>query len=278
MTALNMTVFKLKIIAITTMLIDHIGAAVLWPILQDAYVITPLLINSYMLTRYIGRIAFPIFAYLIANGCRHTKSIGMYMLRLGFLAIISEPVFDIAFRRAAGINFLRDTNIFYTLFLGVAAVVIFENVRKWLKKLGEMSGQLIPANILAFLAALPMLMFAFMLGSDYSHIGVGLIFVLYIISPKIHPETPPKSHPETHPKSHPETRPDNRVASVAVMAIGMLLLYFGNWIMLIFSLIAVALIAIYNGKPGLYNQKIKWGFYFFYPVHLAALIAVRAIF
>ena len=248
-----MTVFKLKIIAITTMLIDHIGAAILLPILEDAAVITPLLLNTYTLMRFIGRIAFPIFAYLIANGCRHTKSIGMYMLRLGLLAIISEPIFDIAFRRATGINFLRDTNIFYTLFLGVAAIVVFENVRKWLKKLGEMSGQFIPANIFAVVAALPMLLFAFMLGSDYSHIGVGLIFVIYIIN-------------------H-----ENRIGSSAAMVAGMLLLYYGNWTMLIGSLIAVVLIALYNGKPGLYNQKIKWGFYFFYPAHLAVLIAVRAI-
>ena len=248
-----MTVFKLKIIACAAMLIDHIGAAIMLPMIEDANVVTSLFMSSYWLMRYVGRVAFPIFAYLIANGGQHTKSVGKYMLRLGALAIVSELLFDIAFRSPTGINFLSDTNIFYTLFLGVAAIFIYEKVGQGLKKLGEMSGQFMPAKILAVVAALPMLYFALRLGTDYSYTGVGLILAIYII------------------------RPENKIGSCIAMVAGMIILYHANILLLVFSLIAVVLIAVYNGKPGLYNQKIKWGFYLFYPAHLAALIAVRAI-
>jgi len=106
------------------MLVDHIGAVSIWP--------TPLYF------RYIGRIAFPIYAYMIAQGCRHTKNINKYLLRLGIFALISEIPFDVAFNHYTlmddgiprfGINFLRYTNVFYTLFLGVACIMIYEKLK-----------------------------------------------------------------------------------------------------------------------------------------------------
>ena len=66
-----MTVLKLKIIACISMLIDHIGAVILVPMLDEASGMV--IMQTYLLTRGIGRIAFPIFAYLIAQGCVRTK-------------------------------------------------------------------------------------------------------------------------------------------------------------------------------------------------------------
>jgi len=120
-----MTVFKLKLIAITTMLIDHIGAAILMSYLNSGF-----LGNLYFISRAIGRIAFPIFAYLIANGCKHTKNINKYIIRLGILAIISEIPFDLTFIWWSGINFLQDTNVFYTLFLGAVGISIYEELKQ----------------------------------------------------------------------------------------------------------------------------------------------------
>ncbi|NLG25127.1 MAG: hypothetical protein GX558_07200, partial [Clostridiales bacterium] len=67
--------------AITTMLIDHLGAAV--------FVGTP----YYTPMRVVGRLAFPIFAYCIAAGCVFTRDIGRYALRIGISAIIAQPFY-----------------------------------------------------------------------------------------------------------------------------------------------------------------------------------------
>ena len=70
----------LKWIAVITMLIDHVGV-VFFP--------------EYSIIRWIGRISFPLFAFLICEGYRHTSNIWKYFLRLGIFAIISEIPYDI---------------------------------------------------------------------------------------------------------------------------------------------------------------------------------------
>jgi len=235
-----MSVFVLKIIACTAMLIDHFGAAILLPMLDESGFNAEI----YMAMRNIGRIAFPIYAYLIAQGCTHTKHIGKYLLRLGLLAILSEPFFDIAFW-SGDINFLHNTNIFYTLFLGATAITFHQKMRQiFANSLGEIAG---------LLGVIPAAMVAIWLSTDYSLFGVGIIFLIYIM------------------------RPENRTGRVVAMLIGTTALYLGNLNFMLLSYVAVVLVAIYNGQLGPNNRLIKWGFYFFYPVHIAALIALRAI-
>ena len=74
----------LKIIACVTMLIDHIGAV---------------LLPQYFSLRMIGRIAFPIYCFLLVEGAHYTKNPGKYALRLGIGMLLSELPFDLAFSR-----------------------------------------------------------------------------------------------------------------------------------------------------------------------------------
>jgi len=121
--------FLLKVIAIICMLSSHIST-VLGRQSLSVFLDWPIFIH-------IGTIAFPIFAYMISQGCIRTKNINKYLLRLGIFAIISEIPFDLAFNTHMGedgipvfdIDFLINTNIFYTLFLGVACVVVYENLK-----------------------------------------------------------------------------------------------------------------------------------------------------
>ena len=90
---LNMDTGLLKLIAMISMLIDHVGAVVL----PDVGIL-----------RWIGRLAMPIFAYCLMVGLEHTRSVKKYLLRLLIVAVISQPLFTWSF--FTGIN--NFTNFF----------------------------------------------------------------------------------------------------------------------------------------------------------------------
>lgn len=107
----------LKWIAIITMVIDHVGAIIV-PITEDAAL--------YIVHRAIGRIAFPIFAFLLVEGLRHTSNRYKYCRNMAIFACVSEIPFDIAFN-----NTLFDPNsqnIFVTLTLGIIMLHCLEHI------------------------------------------------------------------------------------------------------------------------------------------------------
>lgn len=103
--------FTLKMIAIISMLIDHIG-----------YIFFPDLLYF----RAIGRIAFPIFCFLIVEGFYHTSSHINYLTRLCIFAVISEIPFDLAF--FGSVIDLQHQNVFITLALGLASLFCLEEM------------------------------------------------------------------------------------------------------------------------------------------------------
>lgn len=148
-----MTGFILKIIAITTMLIDHVG-----------YIfISEQGLN--LMFRGIGRLAFPIFIFLVAEGCCKTKDIKKYMARLIAFAFISEIPFDLAFSN----QYLEygHQNVFFTLALGTMSVYLYDlyNDKKFFKYL---------AIILPPIAAE-------ILHTDYGAVGVLMILAVYLV-------------------------------------------------------------------------------------------------
>ncbi len=141
---------QLKWIAIVAMTIDHIGA-ILFPQL--------------IFLRIIGRIAFPIFCFLIVEGIHYTKNLEQYMLRLGCFAILSQVPFNYAF---SGV--FLDTerlNVFFTLFFAVFIIYV-------LCKIEYTSIKLI------FLTIMILLIEWFASGIDYGSLGVMTIIIMYI--------------------------------------------------------------------------------------------------
>lgn len=102
----------LKLIAIVSMMIDHIGA-VLYPDIS--------------LFRVIGRLAFPIFAFLLVEGYHYTRNQKNYLIRLLLFAFISEIPFDLAFNQSV-LEFSHQ-NVFFTLFLGLVAINIYNKYK-----------------------------------------------------------------------------------------------------------------------------------------------------
>ena len=135
----------LKLIAIVTMTIDHFGAAFLGRFMMsggfmeimyssDANAIMEwlaqngVLYTCYTVTRLIGRIAFPIYCFLLVEGFLRTRDVRKYALRLGLFALISEIPFDLAFK--AKVLEFSYQNIFFTLLLGLLTMIACDVVER----------------------------------------------------------------------------------------------------------------------------------------------------
>ena len=228
-----MSVFTLKMIAFSSMLLDHL--AVVFPGIFPFWF------------RGIGRFAWPIFAFLLAEGFRHTKSPEKFVLRLIAFALISEIPYDIAMGK--DINFFSDTNIFYTLFLGGMAICLYERmINKYKWQTAAVISALFPTAVLAEL-----------LSTEYGGMGVLFIFTAYAIKPQW-----------------------LRMAAVGGFALSQFIplipahllgidIELEYWLMIPFAIVTLPLLALYNGKRGI---QAKWLFYTLYPGHLLLLSAL----
>ena len=120
---------QLKLIAYITMLIDHTAHV----LLQNGIMVTypecsPYVKPVMILMRGIGRIAFPIFSFLLVEGLIHTRSRVKYLLRILLLAIISEPVFDYANN---GVFYYADyQNVFITLLIAATTMCVLSLIEQ----------------------------------------------------------------------------------------------------------------------------------------------------
>jgi len=140
--------FTLKMIAIVSMVIDHIG-----------YVLFP----EVIILRIIGRLAFPIFTYILTEGFFYTRDVKKYMMRLGIFALVSEVPFDLA--TTGKVLEFNHQNVFFTLFLGVLMMCLVSKTKNIVIQYG----------IVAFL-----ILVCRLLHTDYSTTGLLIIFIFYI--------------------------------------------------------------------------------------------------
>lgn len=153
----------LKWIAMITMFIDHIGAVVLEYIPQFEL---PAVNAAYYVMRYIGRLAFPLFCFLLVEGYHHTSNRMRYLRDLLIFGLISEIPFEICFMSEPGNGF---HNIFWTLALGLGVLMALDYAKT--KYVNATWMNLLIMVVGAYAAET--------LGCDYGAIGVLLIFILY---------------------------------------------------------------------------------------------------
>lgn len=208
-----MNVLTLKLIALTTMIVDHYGA---------------IFHGNIMAFRMIGRLAFPIYCFLLVEGYFHSSNIKKYAKRLFIFALISEVPFDLAFYGKLG---FQHQNIFFTLFLGLMAIYFMEN--KVTKYNYSKNTVIIVACILSILLAV-----------DYNIVGIIYILSFYF------------------------TRSYVKNKKFIIIAITMFIVNLSPSFIQQFSILALILLYFYNGKLGPKNKFLQILFYAAYPLHL----------
>ena len=153
----------LKWIAMVTMFIDPIGAAVLEYIPQ---IEIPAVNITYYVLRYIGRLAFPIYCFLLVEGYHHTRNQMRYLRDLLIFAVISEIPFEICFLAEKGNGF---HNVYWTLSIGMGVMMALDYAKAKYANATWMNLLIMVVGAYA----------AETLGCDYGAIGVLLIFILY---------------------------------------------------------------------------------------------------
>lgn len=158
----------LKLIACITMLIDHIGASCIEARYETAENCPAGLTEFDLVLRLIGRLAFPIFCFLLVEGFLHTHDVKKYIRRLLLFGAVSEIPFDRAFFRTPFA--WQHQNVYWTLALGVIAMAAMQRFQDDAGRLTWRGGA---AAVVCALAAE-------LAATDYGAIGVALIVALYL--------------------------------------------------------------------------------------------------
>lgn len=258
------TGYNLKIIALITMFIDHIAAVLIWRVYVASYRITAsmqlsenigdkivlwvannqhMVYTVYEWMRYIGRMAFPIYCFLLVEGFLHTRNVAKYAGRLAVFAIISEIPFDLAI--SGKIWVYSSNNVFFTLVLGLLAIWALSYIEKFHEFWQEKHYEAILGGILTLSAGLIVIVgfgaFAdIVLFTDYGLGGIVAIVALYLLR-------------------------GNRMIAFAVSVLALTVIT-GD--IEILAMLMLYPIMMYDGNRG---KNMKYVFYAFYPVHLFIL-------
>lgn len=219
----------LKLIACVAMLLDHTAA-----VLVGDY-------KTYILLRSIGRIAFPVFCFLLAEGAHYTKSPEKYALRLAVGALLAEIPFDLAL--FGGVTW-ECQSVMLTLLLGFGAI--------W-------AGNAAPNMPRKVAVMVPFILAGYFLQVDYGWQGVLLVCLLSIL----------------------RDRPQGRwmQAGATVLVLSMIPSFPVNILgipvlMEMLGVLALIPIALYRGEKRTRSKAVQWAFYLFYPAHLMLLWCV----
>ena len=229
----------IKIIACISMLIDHIG-----------YMFFP----YEPIFRIIGRLAFPLFAFFIAEGSYYTKKPLRRILLLLALAI----VFLVSY-------YIVDKTIYLNAFISFAisalCIYILNKGKEWAFKDNDYLPKLLLTLFIVGAILVPVYHLYQIYRVDYKFAGVLLPILVSLVYFK-------KYNAPRYLKVL-----DNYYIRMILYSIGLaLLIKNGSLECQHYCILSIIPLLFYNGKPGI--KKLKWGFYLFYPLHLVILYAI----
>ncbi len=215
-----MTNNQLKLLALLSMTLDHIGVQ---------------LLPQYPILRILGRFALPIFAYMIAEGCAHTKNRHRYLVQMAGLALGCQLVYFFAMGslyQCILVTFSLSILLIYAFDTGRPAVMLPALAGAYF--LTELLPKLLPATDYAV---------------DYGFFGVLLPVLIHLGQYKW-----------------------EKLLWCAAGLFVLALIYGGvQW----YGLLGLLPLALYNGKRG--TRRVKWLFYWYYPLHLAVIYGVSLL-
>ncbi len=220
---MNATV--IKIIGLITMTIDHIG-----------YFMFPSVVGF----RIIGRIAYPIFAYMIAEGCKYTRNKIKYFLSVFSVGSICSLV-----------SYVTERSLYQSILITFACSII---LIIFLQEVQTNRNSLLKKCIFGLLAILLIALYVFLfninvipqLETDYGFYGILTPVFIYFGK--------------------------NKHEKLLALTIGLFLIAMDGMPYQIFSLTAVGILAFYNGKRG--KHALKYLFYAYYPSHIAIMYGI----
>jgi hypothetical protein len=219
----------IKFIALISMTIDHIGL---------------MLFPECMELRYIGRLAFPLFAYMIAEGCFYTRNKKKHFLMIFGLGLLCQIVYFFALNsinQGILITFSLSILTIYSLDLAL------KNKKQYIRLLLPVAMLFLDVFLCLYLPTLlPNTDYAV----DYGIVGVLLPVLIYLGKEK--------------------------VQKLAFTCLGIILLSLemGPWEW--YALMALIPLALYNGEKGRLNTKYL--FYIYYPLHLVLIYVISLAF
>lgn len=172
-----MNTFVLKLIACATMFIDHFTEIFIPQMGRLSHHAYGGISSVYLAGRLIGRIAFPIYCFLLVEGFEHTKNRIKYAQRLLLFAAASEIPFDLLFK--GKILEFGYQNVFFTLFFGLAVMMGLSWVQEHLPVKGKAAAAAGSIAVIAAGAGAAQL-----LSTDYGAIGVMCMTVLFLFRRK----------------------------------------------------------------------------------------------
>ena len=241
---IKITSFTLHILAMVFMLCDHLWATIIPG-------------NEWLTC--IGRIAFPVFAFMIVEGYFHTKDFKKYMKRLLIFALISEIPFNLL--NSGGVFYPLHQNVLWTFLISLLLIHWNEKAKsknKVWSRIWVAAVSLLIATVIGLLGMV-----------DYYHYGIFMVLTFYFFRGK---------------------KWWNYLCQFLLMYyinIEMMggLVYefemFGKMIVLHqqgLALLSLIPIWLYNGEQGFYNKTIKNVYYWFYPAHILVLALIGMIF
>lgn len=236
-----MTGNQLKILALITMTIDHVGVV---------------LLPQYVILRVIGRLTYPIFAYMIAEGCFYTHSKKRYLGGIFALGLVCQLGFFVA------MGSLEQSILtsFVLAIITIYALQLVDNRRDFIGMLALIGALALDAFVAL---ALPVILAGTDFSIDYGFWGILLPAFCYA--------------PRIFFKKTLDKQRLRLMLACATLGIVLVCIQMNDWMGGIqwFSLFAIVPLACYNGKRG--TWPLKYLFYIYYPAHLVAIWGIALL-
>ena len=227
----------LKIIACVSMIFDHIGV-IMFP--------------TAIWLRAIGRLAYPLFAFCIAEGCFYTKDKIKHLIIIAMLGVAIQ-LFEYVFLE------MIDLSIFIVFSISIILIYLLYDIDKAIRNKKKITSIISISIFIALVVGLNMLTYyTLIFEANFGYYGIMVPVILYAI----------KKYLNKHSWWI-------YIDCIALAFLFVARTFITNNVVVLFSFLVIPLLLMYNEKRG--KWKIKYFFYLFYPLHLAVIYLINLL-